>query len=31
MGEAFLIGILVGVVLGIILMAFLWEIKEKNK
>lgn len=31
MGEAFLIGILVGVVLGVILMAFLWEIKEKNK
>lgn len=31
MGEAFLIGILVGVVVGIILMAFLWEIKEKNK
>jgi hypothetical protein len=31
MGEAFLIGILVGVVVGVILMAFLWEIKEKNK
>lgn len=31
MGEVFLIGILVGVVLGVILMAFLWEIKEKNK
>ena len=31
MGEAFLIGILVGVVLGVILMAFLWEMKEKNK
>lgn len=31
MGEAFLIGILVGVVVGVMLMAFLWEIKEKNK
>ena len=31
MGEAFLIGILVGVVVGVILMAFLREIKEKNK